>query len=195
MSNVAYFDHVYENDDPFGYRTRWYEVRKRALLLASLPSPRYERGWELGCSNGVLTAELAHRCAQLHATDLSEAAIATARASLADQDHVTLECAQHPQQWPEGRFDLIVFSEIGYYLSPEQMRDMAGRLCGSLSFDGVLVSCHWLHAFDEARCSADFVHAQFDARLPQLFCYRDEDLLLQGWSRMTTSVAAREGLR
>ncbi len=195
MSDTAYFDEVYRADDPFGYRTRWYEARKRALLLASLPSARYQRGWELGCSNGVLTAALARRCDALLATDLSEAAVATARTALAEHPHVQVECAQHPAEWPPGTFDLIVFSELGYYLKPDAMQDMAQRLCDSLSFDGVLVSCHWLQPFEQARCSAEFVHAQFDARLPQLFRYRDGDLLLQGWSRMTTSVAAREGLR
>ncbi len=63
MSAVQqYFGAIYRDDDPFGYRERWYEARKRDLLLASLPRARFAHAWELGCSNGELTAALAPRC-------------------------------------------------------------------------------------------------------------------------------------
>ena len=52
MSAQPYFDELHEQEDPFGYRSRWYEERKRALLLASLSQRQFHRGWELGCSNG-----------------------------------------------------------------------------------------------------------------------------------------------
>lgn len=195
MNDVAYFDALYQREDPFQYRTRWYEQRKRALTLASLPRAHYVSGWELGCSNGVLTAALAERCAQLLATDLSEEAVTSARATLALHEHVRVERAQHPQQWPPGSFDLIVFSELGYYLDPAQMQDMAARLVESLDAQGVLIACHWRPGFEAARCTAEFVHAQLDARLPRVFSWCDEDMLLQGWSRDTRSVAAHEGLR
>lgn len=195
MSDVGYFDALYQRDDPFEYRTRWYEARKRALTLASLPQAHYLRGWELGCSNGVLTAALAPRCAQLLATDLSEAAVVSARQLLAAHAHVRVERAQHPRDWPEGRFDLIVFSELGYYLEPMEMQQMAARLVASLDPQGMVIACHWRPAFEQARCSAAFVHAQLDALLPQVFSWSDADVLLQGWSRDTRSVAAHEGLR
>ncbi|TGS11697.1 SAM-dependent methyltransferase, partial [Mesorhizobium sp. M1C.F.Ca.ET.187.01.1.1] len=71
MSAQPYFDELHEQEDPFGYRSRWYEERKRALLLASLSQRQFHRGWELGCSNGVLTEALAGRCERLLATDIS----------------------------------------------------------------------------------------------------------------------------
>ncbi len=45
MSAQPYFDDLHANDDPFGYRTRWYEERKRDLLMASLTQPTFQRGW------------------------------------------------------------------------------------------------------------------------------------------------------
>lgn len=195
MNTTAYFDALYQQEDPFEYRTRWYEARKRALTLASLPRDHYLRGWELGCSNGVLTAALAPRCAQLLATDLSEQAVAAARLALAKHAHVRVERAEHPRQWPDGTFDLIVFSELGYYLDLPTMQAMAARLASSLDTQGVLVACHWRPDFAQARCSAEFVHAQLDALLPRAFSWSDADMLLQGWSRDPRSVAAHEGLR
>lgn len=195
MSDIAYFNALYEKDDPFQYRTRWYEQRKRALTLASLPRERFARGWELGCSNGVLTAALAERCDQLLATDLSEGAVVAARAMTRRHAHVSIEQARHPQDWPAGRFDLIVLGEMGYYLSPEDMQQTAAQVVRSLTPQGVVIACHWRVPFEQARCSASFVHAQLDDGLPRLFSYRDEDMLLEGWSADTTSVAEREGLR
>jgi LmbE family N-acetylglucosaminyl deacetylase len=40
----------------------WYERRKRAVVLASLPRERYRRAFEPGCGTGELTRELAARC-------------------------------------------------------------------------------------------------------------------------------------
>jgi hypothetical protein len=35
-----YFDALYAaSDDPYASRQRWYEARKRAVLLAALPQP------------------------------------------------------------------------------------------------------------------------------------------------------------
>ena len=59
----SYVEPLYRQDaDPWRVRQRWYEERKRALLLASLPQRRYRHAYEPGCGNGELTAELARRC-------------------------------------------------------------------------------------------------------------------------------------
>lgn len=195
MSTAAYFEQIYRRPDPFGYRDRWYEARKRALTLACLPRQRYRAGWEMGCSNGVLTAELAGRCDALLATDLSAAALSEAAVSTQGCTNVRLEQARHPQQWPPGRFDLIVVSEVGYYLAPQDVVLLAEQLRGSLTDDGLLLACHWLHPFAEALSSTAQVHRAFARGLEEAFCYQDADLLMQAWSREPTSVAREEGLR
>ncbi len=195
MNTAAYFDRIYREPDPFHYRERWYEARKRALTLACLPRQRYANAWELGCSNGVLTAELAARCDALLATDLSAAALDEAARATGACPNVRLEQASHPAQWPAGRFDLIVVSEVGYYLSPQEVVTMAAKLRGSLAEDGLLLACHWLHPFAEALSSATQVHRAFARGLEEAFCYQDADVLLQGWSVDPVSVARWEGLR
>lgn len=53
----AYFEAMYAGAvDPWDLAGRWYEQRKYALTLASLPRPRYRAAFEPGCSVGVLTA-------------------------------------------------------------------------------------------------------------------------------------------
>lgn len=44
-----YFDAMYEaNHDPWGFNSRWYEERKRAITLAVLPERRYANAYEPG---------------------------------------------------------------------------------------------------------------------------------------------------
>ena len=37
-----------------------------------------------------------------------------------------------PQEWPEGAFDLVVVSEVGYFLSPAGLDGLVGRVAASL---------------------------------------------------------------
>jgi hypothetical protein len=64
---------MYEHaNDPWGFADRWYEERKRAITLAALPDRRYRTAFEPGCSIGVLTADLAHRCDFILAGDVAD---------------------------------------------------------------------------------------------------------------------------
>ena len=69
---AGYFDKLYASDeDPWRFTERWCEQRKLALTVVSLPHLRYARAFEIGCSIGTLTAELAQRCDELVAIDTS----------------------------------------------------------------------------------------------------------------------------
>ena len=134
--------------DPWGVDERRYERRKRALSLAMLPRDRFTRGLEIGCSVGALTADLAQHCSALVALDSSYSAVESARRRLAvdsSTSQVDVRLAQVPADWPEGLFDVIVVSEIGYFLSPRDLDDLAERIRESLTPDGVLLLCHWRH--------------------------------------------------
>ncbi len=195
MSAQPYFDDLHEQEDPFGYRSRWYEERKRALLLASLSQRHFTRGWELGCSNGVLTEALAARCERLLATDISPRAAFQARRNLAHRPHVQVHCASHPEQWPPGRFDLIVCGEMGYYLGAGALRELRTGIGEALRDDGLLVACHWLPSFPGRASRTEVVHRCLGEGLQEAFHYRDADFVLQGWTRGALSLARLEGLR
>jgi Nodulation protein S (NodS). len=57
----AYFDALYalNQGDPWHYEQRWYEQRKRQICKALLPKLHFESAIEIGCSNGMLSQELA----------------------------------------------------------------------------------------------------------------------------------------
>ncbi|GJD61991.1 class I SAM-dependent DNA methyltransferase [Methylobacterium frigidaeris] len=140
----GYFDERYAADpDPWNFAASPYERDKYAATLAALPRPQYEAGLEIGCSIGVLTAALAPRCDTLAALDVAEAALAQARTRCRDLPGVRLMRAQVPGEWPEGRFDLILLSEVVYYLDAGDVARLAGRVRESLLPGGDVVLVHW----------------------------------------------------
>ena len=124
------------------------------MSLASLPRPRFRRALEVGCSVGVLTSDLAPRCDELLALDVAGAAVALASERTRALPSVRVEQMAVPAQWPEGTFDLVVLSEVGYYLSLDELTSLCDRSIGSLSPDGVLVACHWRHPVEDTPCGA-----------------------------------------
>ncbi|UZN03901.1 bifunctional PIG-L family deacetylase/class I SAM-dependent methyltransferase [Cellulomonas sp. S1-8] len=202
---AAYFDDTYaRHDDPWGFTDRPYEARKRALTLASLPDERYARALEVGCSIGVLTADLADRCDALTGTDVADAALERARGRLVDAPHVRLVRGalggSGDDALPGGLFDLVVLSEVGYYLSWADLTAALPDLLTRLARGGTIVACHWRHAVEDYPLPGDAVHralthAAQDAGLTRLVEHREVDLLLDVWSRDPRSVAERTGLR
>lgn len=194
----AYFDGLFEgNDDPWDFRQRWYERRKRALTLAALPAERYASGFEPGCANGELSAALATRCDTLLASDGSARAVDVARERLRGLPGVRVEQRILPAQWPESvRFDLIVISELAYYFDAPSMDQVCEHIEASLLPGGVLLACHWRYPIDGFESNGDRVHAVLQSRtgFHHLSHYQDADFLLDVWSNDAQSVAKREGL-
>jgi SAM-dependent methyltransferase len=139
-----YFEELYAKDaDPWRFATSPYEREKYDATLAALPKARYARGLEIGCSIGVLTRRLADRCDRLVATDIAQEPLEEARRRSADAAWVDFRRGAAPGDWPEGTFDLILLSEVVYYLSRSDVDLMAERVLSSLVPGGDLVLVHW----------------------------------------------------
>jgi 2-polyprenyl-3-methyl-5-hydroxy-6-metoxy-1,4-benzoquinol methylase len=140
----AYFDSIYASDsDPWKFASSAYERGKYAITLAALPKPRYDYALEIGCSIGVLTRQLAMRCDRLLAIDAAQAPLIVARRRCAELQNVRFEQMFAPGQWPEGAFDLILLSELVYYLSADDVARLAGRVRAALTPHGDVVLVHW----------------------------------------------------
>lgn len=192
----AQFDALFARDaDPWRFRERWYEQRKRMLTLAVLPRERYRCAFEAGCANGELAAALATRCDALLAVDISAHAVEHARERLASTAQVRVERRTLPDEWPDGTFDLLVLSELVYYLTPAATDTLIERIGGALTDDATVLACHWLHPFDGATQRPEPVHAALGERLglAHVVHHVEPDLLLDVWSKDPRSVAQREG--
>ncbi|MCY7306290.1 MAG: nodulation S family protein [Rhodoferax sp.] len=190
------FDQMYKtSDDPWGFRTRWYEARKRALTVACLPARTYRRGYEPGCANGELAAALAVQCASLRVSDGSNAAVQLARSRLSALAHVDVVQEWLPDEWPSQLFDLIVLSEFCFYLSETALASVAERASASLSEEGTLLACHWRHPVKGFALQGDTVHEILaeHLKLARLVHHEERDFVLDVWSPSARSVAQREG--
>lgn len=147
--------------DPWQYATSDYEQAKYAATLAALPRPRYRSALEIGCSIGILTAQLAGRCDRLLAIDYAETALARARARCADLPSVAFRRLALPVEYPAGAFDLTLLSEVGYYLSLEDLRAARARIVSGLAPGGQLLLVHWTPPIDDAPLTGDQVHEEF----------------------------------
>ncbi|QOT82166.1 methyltransferase domain-containing protein (plasmid) [Cupriavidus basilensis] len=193
----AHFDALYaRSDDPWSYRNSWYEARKRNLVLALLDRPRFRSAFEPGCGNGELSAVLALRCDSLLAADMHPRAVDVARQCLARMANVHVMPLSVPAGWPRGIFELIVISELAYYLSDAGVEHMAHRVRRTLAPGGLLLACHWRRPFGERMISSERAHELLGqhAGLDCIATHVEADFLMQAWTRGGRSVAAREGI-
>ncbi len=192
---VSYFDNLYKRaSDPWEFRTRRYEARKRELTLAILPETRYKTAFEPGCSIGVLSHALAARCDHLLAMDISASALQIAAFDL--PSNVELRQGSVPADWPIGSFDLVVLSEVGYYLDGDDCAILAARAADSARD---LIAVHWRHPVEDYPLSGDQVHgllreATKGASMRHLVDHREDDFRLDVWSHDSRSVAERTGV-
>ena len=189
-----YFDRVYEGSaDPWRLGERWYEQRKYAITMALLPHPRYRHAFEPGCSVGVLTEMLAGRCDRVTATDVAQAALDSARRRLT-ADNVTLLRRSLDEPWPAGDFDLILLSEVGYYMHASALRAVLDREVPRLTGPATIVAAHWRHAVAEYPMAGDQTNTVIAATsgLHRIGGYLDEDVVIDVFDTASgASVAAR----
>jgi trans-aconitate methyltransferase len=139
-----HFDALYAADpDPWNFAASPYERAKYTLTLNAMPKPRYRSAFEVGCSIGVLTRLLASRCDALLAIDAAPTPLVEARRRCADLPNVRFEQMFVPEQWPGGAFDLILLSEVVYYLSREDVGRLATSVTRSLAPNGSAILVHW----------------------------------------------------
>ncbi|HWG06999.1 MAG TPA: SAM-dependent methyltransferase [Beijerinckiaceae bacterium] len=156
----SYFENLYAPDpDPWRFATSLYERDKYLRTLAALRRPIYASALEAGCSIGVLTRQLAARCESLTAFDIASAPLVEARRRCDDISWVRFERLNAPSEWPAGNFDLILLSEIVYYLDRQDIRRLATRIEESLARNGDLLLVHWTGPTDYPMSGDDAVES------------------------------------
>ncbi|KQQ76272.1 methyltransferase [Acinetobacter sp. Leaf130] len=193
-----YFEDLYRhNSDPWGYDSHWYEARKRQICLALLTRPRYPKVLEVGCSNGHLSIHLAQRAEQLWCIDVSESAVQLASERLQEFEHVVVENRKIPEDYSIQKFDLILISEMAYYLSANELHQFIEKLKHSLNDDGEILCCHWRHEIQDFELNAEQVHQAFQQHFPfhHYLSLNDPDFMIDVWTANTSSLAQQEKLR
>lgn len=160
------FERLYhQSSDPWSYRTSEYEREKYAATLAALPTRSRGLCLELGCSIGVFTGLLAARCEHVVAIDLSLGALQLAHRQLQGVGNVDLLRASFPEETPPGSWDLIVCSEILYYLQPPQLDEAIGWIETQLGYGASVVAVSWRGVGRDEPLLGDELHDRLAAQL------------------------------
>ena len=125
------------------------------------------------------------------ALDTSHRAVTTARTRA---PRATVKQGMAPMDLPSGPFDLVLLSEVGYFLSPLELVATLRRCEAALAPGGELLLCHWQHPTRDVPLDGQLVHEQAASmlRTGRRASYVDEDVRIDVWSD-GPSVARREG--
>lgn len=158
----SYFEAMYrDNPDPWEFETSDYEAEKYQTTIAALPKSRYTNVLEIGGSIGVLTAKLAPRCDSLLSIDVSQTAQQKAIARCQNLPQIRFKIAQVPQAYPDEMFDLTLVSEVGYYLSWDDLKKTQQLIIEHLHVGGHLLLVHWTLFAKDYPLTGDEVHDSF----------------------------------
>lgn len=116
------------NPDPWDFKHSDYEQAKFAATRAALSRPRYSSALELGCGNGQLAWHLVTLCERYTGMDAVAIAIEAARQAVPEA------CLIHdfyPCPLPEEDFDLLILSEILYFLDRGDLLKLAADIAAS----------------------------------------------------------------
>jgi SAM-dependent methyltransferase len=163
----AFFEARYQvSSDPWRFATSPYELSRYGATLDALSRASYRRGFEPGCSVGVLTAALARRVEHLLACDISDSAVQRARERCREFSHVEIYQRDAAAGPPEGTFDLMILSELGYYFSADRLHALVRKMADALEPGGEFVAVHWLGRSPDHVLHGDAVHEVLAQTLP-----------------------------
>jgi peptidoglycan/xylan/chitin deacetylase (PgdA/CDA1 family) len=154
-----YWEEVFAEEDPWDYGSSDYERWKFAQTLSLLPARRFARALELGCAEGHFSLRLAPLVGQLIAIDISPTAIDRARARCAGLDNVQCRVLNLARDPLPNKLDLIVCSEVLFYLPLAVLDLVAAKIAASLKPGGHLLLAHGnVIADDKTRTGFDWGH-------------------------------------
>jgi len=140
----GHFYHFFDEGDPFGFDVNPVERLKFRRTLEVCGDGPLGRVLELGCAVGSFTELLAPRAADILALDVSPAAVTEVARRLRDDPHVHVEAMTIPTEFPGGTFDLVVASDVLYYLPREDVRRCLERIEAALADGGAFVALHYV---------------------------------------------------
>jgi SAM-dependent methyltransferase len=181
-----FFEEKYRDSrDPWNFSSSSYELNRYDEIMRLLDIRTFVHAFEPGCSIGVLTERLAARCRHLFAMDISPTAVAMARQRCERYPNVNVVEGALPDDLPRDTFDLIMFSEIGYYFERGGLAELRDSLTDRLAKRGLLVGVHWLGTSPDHLLTGGEVHdvLRLSNSLRMTASRRYAGFLLESWER------------
>lgn len=166
--------------DPWQLDASEYEKRRVEITLACLGRRRYSKVLEIGCATGQISAQLRERADLVVGMDASARALEIARAR---SDSVDWLLGAAPSDIPDSDFDLIVLSEVTYFLDGPELLATLRAVRRRLRPRGEILIANWSAPTENIPLDGPTAHAQAAAvfDLPLRARYSDADLTIQVW--------------
>ncbi len=136
-----YWEGVFARVDPWGYRND-YETLKYEQTLDLIRDAEIGTALEIACAEGEFTRRLAAHAGQVLATDIAPTAVARAAQACADLSNCSFQRLDLLTEEPPGSYDLIVASEVLYYLDPAAMQAFVAKVARHLRLGGIFLTAH-----------------------------------------------------
>ena len=137
-----YWDAVFYREDPWDY-TSAYEQQKYMHTLDMIPGESLSSVLEVGCAEGHFTKMLAGRAQNIRAVDISKRALDRAIKRCAGLENIKFDQHDISHGVYPGQYDLIICSEILYYLRDKYaVERFAKQIKESLPLGGHLLMTH-----------------------------------------------------
>ena len=140
----GFFQHFFDEGDPFGFDVNPVEQLKFRRTLEVCGEGPLGRVLEIGCAVGSFTELLAPRATDVLALDVSPAAVEQVARRLRDHPNVRSQAMTIPAEFPGGTFDLVVASDVLYYLPVEDVQRCLERIEAAVAEGGALVAVHYV---------------------------------------------------
>ena len=170
VRTVEYWETLFREEDPWRYSVSAYESWKTELTLSLLPTGQLASALEVGCAEGHMTARLAQHVQHLLAVDMSSTAIERAKLRCAGLDHVKFQQLDAMEGRLPKQLDLILISEVLFYLSRDEVTLIAKRFSEQLKVGGHVLLVHGNAIQDDrTRTGFDWGHDFGALTIGQLF--------------------------
>ena len=143
-TSPAIFDLMYRcKKDPWNYSSSAYEKQKYGETLEAISGKKFRRILEVGCAEGVFTDMLSAYAEELLAVDVSKTALERAKRRNCENRHVKFDCINIENECLQGKFDLILCSEVLCYLdTPDRVEKVRDKLTEYLEPGGSILLVH-----------------------------------------------------
>jgi SAM-dependent methyltransferase len=136
--------------DPWNYEKSEYERIKYESTVGILPRRIYNKALEIACSEGVLTSLIAEKANHVLGVDISPTAIERAKERFNDNPQIDFKIANAEETEFDEQYDLIVCSEMLYYLDDiDRITVLRDKLINSMETGGHIVLCHMRRTGDD----------------------------------------------
>ncbi|GHD18069.1 hypothetical protein GCM10016234_27970 [Tianweitania populi] len=196
-----HFARLYADDgDPWHVRSSAYERQKRESVVSLLSETRHEtpfrQSLEAGCGEGHLSGALLQAGLVQTAVgfDRDPAIIQRARNfGWGEQAH--FRTGSMPADMPDGSFDLVLLSEVLYFLDEGALTTLADNLTTRLEPDACIVVVSWLGSTGtplDGRTASDFFRCALGRTFETLKVEETPDFRIELLQRRKASVADQE---